>query len=468
MTSNKSILILKKFDDEKLKSFHLFLESAYYNNRKSLLELYDCLLIYKPHYEIKVNELYKLHPKILSDKFSDDKYIIKIFSFLYKELEKFIVVEENTSNFLKSKTTLLEFYNSHDIIDLYQDTLRDIKTKVKSEEDISIYNFVINDLECNYQSKNDNRKGDINYENLYNSIELFYHYQKYKALCLMINRNQIIPHNYELLITEHNTISNKLVLSNKFVYLFYSLYQIIIDPSNSQELFYSFKKYIDSIHQIIDKEDLSITYVILSNYIKQIFKNKDQYFQELLDLYKRQIELGSFYINGKLHVSYLNNIIKVFILNKEYDNALAFLNKNKNFIIPEDEAAESFHYLLSQIYFAKEDYHEALANLSKTKSNDNLIKLAIKRLYLKIFLEMEELNTFDSFTNSYKVFLSRDESLTKEKKEIEKNFVNSMILINRYRLDKNYKKLQNLKSKIASENISEQTYLLKKIEDYLK
>ena len=468
MSIHKTSLILRNFTNEKLKSFRLFLDSSYFNNRKSLLELYDCILLYKPQFEFKSIELYISNKNILSDKFTDDKYTIKMLSFLFKELERFIIIEEITNNQKKSKISLLEYYNNMEIVDLYSDTLRDIKMQIDISCDTSIYNYIMNDIDTTFQSKYDNRKGDINYTNTYNSIELFYYYNKYKLRCLMLNRNQIIPNNYELAELEADILTKDILIKNINIQLFYKLYQLIKNPIDSNITYIEYKKFLEDIISDINQEDLSIAYVILSNYCKHFFKNKTEYLEELLYIYKKQIEIGSFYINNKIHISYLNNIIKVFILNKEYKNALSFLEANKDCIIPEEESDTTYNFLISQIYFAQKDYDKSLSYLSKTKTNDNFIKLAIKRQYLKIFFEKEELNTFDSFTNSYKVFLSRDETLTKEKKEIEKNFVNSMILINRYRLEKNKSKLTTLGKKIEQEHISEKSFLLEKINEYLK
>lgn len=468
MSTNKSIRILKGFNEDQIKSFHSFLCSPYQNNRKILIELFDYIITYKPEFNEIMFEPNILKKSKIDSKLHDNRYLTKMMSFLYKELESFIVSEDIKNDPLQSDLRLLKYYNYNHFDDLYEDTIKDTLVQLDNKMKTSSINFFINENLCSFQSKHDTRKGDINYIPTIQSLNLFYYYNSLRIYCLMLNRALIVTQNYTDIIEKFPIHDETLKsLDNVSIKLYYMLFNLI-SKNKSKESFYEILHLLETNTNSILSEDVGIVYTILSNLSKQIFKDKkEEYYSVLFKIYKNQIEKKTIYINSKLQISYLKNAIILALHNNEFEWSLDFLEQNKNQIIPEEKDHVSYFYLLSEIYFAKKDYNLALENLAKTKSSDNLIKLAIKRLYLKIFLEIEEVDTFDSFTNSYKVFLSRIDSLTVEKKEAEKNFVNSMILLNRYKLEKNKKKLIALKSKIETENISEKNYLINTIQNYL-
>ena len=465
MLGDKSIIIIKKLNEEKLKSFENYLASTYFNNRKNILKLYLVLRLYAPNYNIKINTFYEENSTKLDKQFSEEKYLIKIFSFLYKELENFIIVEEHKKDIIASKIKLLKYYNAQNINNLYKESLKDIVVDINNStsEDAFLHKFYLNELECNFQSKNDLRKGDINYFNTLNALDEFYYYQKYRLLCAAENRNKFIPNKISNNSKNNLEIPSAEILNNIVIKIYYHLYLLLTNDQTTEDDFYNVYNLLDNSISKIPIEDISIIYGLLTNCTKVIFKEKDKYYFILLDIYKKQINLGSIYDNNKIHISNLNNVVKLSILNDDIEWGIDFLEANKNKITPDENQLESFYYLIGELYFAQKKYDLALENLAKSKSTDNLVKLSIKRLYLKIFFEKREINTFDSFAISYKTYISREKSLLDNRKEVERKFVNYFILINKYLINKNKNKLKSLKQKIEQENFSDKIYLLNSI-----
>ena len=467
MHAKKAIKIISILSDEQVKRFSLFLHSPYLNNRTILIDLFNYILNSPDLKDEKIFSLAQMKKRKLNSKLLENKYLIKMANFLYKELESFLIIESIKNDPITMDLKLLRFYNDNHLDDLYTETLKNTATKLEAKVNTSSIHFFIHENKSNFLSKQDTRKGDINYLDTFNSLQLFYYYNMLKISCLMLNRRLIVTFNYDQSFI-HNDINKNLIDSFKTpsISLFYKLY-IFLKDTFTITTYNTILLFLKDNLKFINDEDLGIAYTILSNATKHIFLEKHIYYNELFDLYKLQIDNNTIYSNDKIRVSILKNIIALAIHKKDFEWAITFLKNHEDRIIPTDIATESYFYLLSEIYFAKKDFNKSLEYLSKTKGIDNLIKIAIKRLYLKIFFEQNVQNAFDSFSKTYKVFLSRDESLTAEKLESEKKFVNNFISLNKYKLEKNWSKISILMKKIENENIAEKNYLTNTIQQLL-
>lgn len=459
---NKSYQIIQSFNTDQAKNFKLFLGSSYANNRKNLINLFDYIYSHHPDYQnIEFNKS-DINKYKLDKKYSDKKYQVKMLSFLFGCIEDFIksdlIYNENIDNNL----TLLTYYNEHHIDKLYLETLQKTKEQVALIRPSSRYHFLINENESSFLSKNDSRKGDVNYLATILSLQHFYIYNMYKLQCLMRNREMVVNYMYDTYTYQnYNYTFIDQMHADAPTWMYFYLYQLFTNSSSILQ-FEQLIQFIEKQKAEISTEDLGICYSILSNLCRSFYTNSSkEYYHMLFTLYKGQIDSETIYVSNKIQQAALKNCIVLALHNHDYSWAHQFLEQHKSKIIPTETAQEIYYYLLSEINFAEQNFNDALQNLNKSKSEDMLIKLSSKRLFIKIFFELNEFNTFDSYTNAYKVYISRDTTLNENKKEAEKNFVNTILLIQKYKSTNNKEKMHSLISKINSySQISDKNYLL--------
>lgn len=468
MIGIKVIEILKVLSSDQLKEIELFLSTPFFNKRKSLLDFYKYVIKFHPYYQHDFSDLNAIN-KYLKDKNKIDlNHIVKLFSFLFKELERYIVIKKIEEDKLYTQNILGLYYNHKNLDYLYENTSNLLETNLKTIPSYDIINYFYNENKCSFLSKNDIRKGDVNYVPLSESLDAFYYYNRLRLFCLMLNRSLVIGLDYSSQFNSVYFNTNVIERLNiDAINIYYKIY-VEFQSTITQNTYDIVLNYLEKIDQNLSIDDLRIIYTILINVGKNVFTNKNEYHQKIFYLYKRQLNLGSIYYDTKIHIGNLKNIVILAINANELVWATDFLNKHKESIIPNEENYESFYFLMAEVFFAKKEYNEALDMLAKTKTNDVLIKLAIKRMYLKIFFELNEDNIFESNIASFKVFIGREKGITLEKKEAEKNFVNSLALLWKYRLSKQKNKIVQLAKKNNELAISDKKWLLETIEQIIK
>jgi hypothetical protein len=461
----KAIQVISTFTSADCKDFKKFLQSPFHNSRKNLVDLFS--FIQKndnnwAHPNFTYENIFKLlHPKEDFDKAA----VTKAFSALYKLLESYILVKKSLSDELSKNIQLLGYYNQYNLEELYKDKERelekDFRDSIKSSDYLTHLLFEIE--KCSYASTKDKRIGDINYQNASYKLDTFFFYTKLKLVCLMLNRSLIVAIKYDYQLLEH-TINQELVarLNSKVIHLYYYAYQLLSQPKSAA--LYEKLKYELMIHgNELEKTDLSLLYTFLENCTSSVYTNTKAFYTNLFDIYLQQIQNKTIYYFDHLHRSVLKNIIKVALKLEKNDWAELFLKTHRDLIIPEQNAEEIYFFCLSEIYFSQKKYDDTLLSLAKVKPDDIFIKLSLKRMYLKIYYEKGEFNALDSSINSYRVYLSRENSIPDEKLKKEKVFVNTIQRMMKLKLERREAEFQVFWKKISVESMVDKQWIEEKL-----
>ncbi len=461
----KAIQVIYTFTSTDCKDFKKFLQSPYHNSRKNLIDLFSFIVKNENNWS-DPNCTYEqiftlLHPNEEFDK----TLVTKAFSALYKHLETYILIKKNVADELSDNIQLLSYYNQFNLNELYKDKERELEKGLRDSNKSSDYlTHLLFEIEkCSYESTKDKRIGDINYQNASNKLDTFFFYTKLKLVCLMLNRSLIVAVKYDYQLLE-NTISKELVtqLNSKVIHFYYLAYQLLTQPDSAA--LYEKLKYELMIHgNELEKTDLSLLYTFLENCTSSVYTNMKAFYTNLFDIYLQQIQNKTIYYFDHLHRSVLKNIIKVALKLEKNDWAELFLKTHRDLIIPEQNADEIYYFCLSEIYFSQKKYGDTLISLTKVKPEDIFVKLSLKRMYLKIYYEQGEFNALDSGINSYRVYLSRQDSIPEEKLKKEKAFVNTIQKMMKLKLERKEAEFPLFWEKIKADAIVDKHWIEEKL-----
>lgn len=461
----KAIQVISTFSSADCKDFKKFLQSPFHNSRKNLVDLFSFIQKNEnnwSHPSCTYEHIFTLlHPEEEFNKTA----VTKAFSALYKLLEAYILIKKNVADELSDNIQLLGYYNQFNLDELYKDKERELEKALRDSNKSSDYlTHLLFEIEkCSYASTKDKRIGDINYQNASYKLDTFFFYTKLKLVCLMLNRSLIVAVKYDYQLLE-DTISKELVtqLNSKVIHFYYLAYQLLTQP-NSAAL-YEKLKYELMIHgNELEKTDLSLLYTFLENCTSSVYTNMKDFYTNLFDIYLQQIQNKTIYYFDHLHRSILKNIIKVALKLEKNDWAELFLKTHRDHIIPEENAEEIYYFCLSEIYFSQKKYDDTLVNLAKVKPEDIFVKLSLKRMYLKIYYEKGEFNALDSGINSYRVYLSRENSIPEDKLKKEKAFVNSIQKMMKLKLERKEAEFPLFWEKIKAEAIVDKHWIEEKL-----
>jgi len=213
---------------------------------------------------------------------------------------------------------------------------------------------------------------------------------------------------------------------NPAAQVYYSLYKLTVNPSNS--LFYSeFKSLLIKYEEQFSVSELTYLFnkLIEINLIR-LTRNFSgmRLRREIMKIYSLILE-KEYYdkIFGKyMPIEIYRNILVISLSLKLYDWSLDFIYNYNNKIIP-SERKNILQYSLSMLAFEKEEYEKALNFINKINPQRTSLKLDIKNILLRLYFIMNYNESAISLIDSYKTFLQTNKSISIDRKQRHQNFL---------------------------------------------
>ena len=185
--------------------------------------------------------------------------------------------------------------------------------------------------------------------------------------------------------------------------------------------------------------------------------------KEVFTLRREIIEKGLFTENFMTNMFFLN-MVKSGSRLKEFDWVKAFI-ENYNGLINEDYRHSSYQLALSMMNFEMKKFDDALSHLALVKYEDNYYNLEVRNLTSRIYYEKGETDLLNDFLNSYRIYVSKNRSLSKKDCESHTHFISVLGKLVRIREGgKNYKIDELLPSERKKDFINK-IWILEKLKD---
>lgn len=151
------------------------------------------------------------------------------------------------------------------------------------------------------------------------------------------------------------------------------------------------------------------------------------YKERLFESYKLMLEMDSYKKDKYIVSSVFENIVHAALRLNMFEWADFFIMKYKQDLPPE-EADNTLLYSNAVICYYKREYGDALQNLSVLKKNplpyENLRQ---RTLYLKIYYEVNDIESIISSTETLKKYLKNESSISQDLNIRHKNFIDLFI-----------------------------------------
>ncbi len=190
------------------------------------------------------------------------------------------------------------------------------------------------------------------------------------------------------------------------------------------------KKYYIQLKKLKEKylnefrfDDQHLIYIHIYDFAAYMvnFKGDDAYNYDMFEIYKELIEKNLMTKDSFLYPNFMN-VVKVACRVGEYEFAENFINEFR-VSIPETEKENVLEFCYGIIEIAKKNYKKALTHLSKTNFQNFIFKVQVKILLLKTYYKLEMHEQALGMIDSFRHYVSREESLLKEHKESYNKFL---------------------------------------------
>jgi len=198
----------------------------------------------------------------------------------------------------------------------------------------------------------------------------------------------------------------------------YYLTARMLSADKGEPWFYELKEALFSSVDQLPLEDANALCIHLSNFCidKKINIGETSFFQELFEVYRRAIEAGLLLKDGLLTHQDYKNIISVGLHIKEFSWVEYFIQQYTE-KLPEEHQENALTYNLAKVYFHQGRYEKVIEQLREVEYQSPVYALGSKLLLLLTYFEMGEFLALDSLLDSFRIYLRRNQQISREVKQ---------------------------------------------------
>lgn len=477
MQDTKLFMLLRSIDKKNYSKLLNFLKSPYFNKSEKILELIKYILNYAPNYEAKQlskEVIFKaMFPK---EKFEDVK-LRRLNSKALKLVEQFILQIQMEEDELTQHHLMTKYYATHELDYFFKSRIKSWEGLIKKQSG-KIYffeNYIMASQKAEYHNKlffkkmYKNTKKGIEDEvvNVIDALHSFYLFEMLSFNCFLSQLYSTFNKKIEMSLLKHfmDYCTEEDIQRHPIISLYY---QSVLLLQNREEKDYLKLKEVIQDFEINEwnKYILMNMYKILENYaIKKMGEGESRYGQELLELYKYEIEQKLVFENGYFFPVKFRNITIIGLRVGENEWVENFIQKYYQ-TLPINQLPELYHYCLGLVYLKQRRYQEITDMLMTTsEGKDAFVMFDIKRLQLMMYYETDEIDLLDSMMNAFRVLVFRDKFLSQGPKEANQNFINMLYRLVRFQPN-DQTKIENMEEELKSSKLfCNQEWLLEKVQE---
>lgn len=467
MQKSRLLELFKSLNKTEVKKLRKWVRSPFFNQREDVVLLFDYLDKNRPFEKIERLHREYIFSKIFPNEKYDEKKIGYAQSFLLTEIKKFIAYEEFSKDEIRPQIHLVQNLRKRGLNRHFESEWKNANVLLEKQSirnsDYHFFNYQLQNEQHEY-SNSLSRKEPKGLQEASNELTNYFIAQKLKLSCDQLNAQNFIQVEYEQdFLSEVITfLEEKKELNLPSVEVYYHYYKTLIDQDNS--FFYQkLKESLVAYQGKFPKSELNYLYLATINYcIKQHNAGKKNFTREMLQLYKEGLKNEVFLVNGILDRFTYKNTIAAAIHLKEFEWVEKFIHDYKN-QLDVKWREDMFNYNLAVLYCNLPDYDKAMTLLQHAEFDDIFLKIATRKMLLKIYFDLEELNALESLLDSFQRFLTRHSKNLSYHQPVYINFIKFVRrLLQTPKFDKPAR--QNLKIEIEStKDLADKKWLIEKL-----
>jgi len=273
------------------------------------------------------------------------------------------------------------------------------------------YNYQLQHEQYEY-SNGLSRKQPKGLQESNNELTNYFIAEKLEQSCHALSIQMLISADYQQDFLEKviQHIEGRDVSDSPSINIYFQIYKMLTEKDGIVH-YRKLRELLNLHFENFPKEELKSLYVFTINYcIKQSNAGVTELRKEILELYQEGINYNTFISNGVFDRFNFKNIVAAAVSLREFDWAEKFITENKNYL--EESVREGISiYNLSLLNFVKKDYAKAMMLLQQAEFKDIFLHLNARKMLLKIYFELKEINALESLLDSFSRYLTRRKDL---------------------------------------------------------
>ncbi|MBK8624444.1 MAG: hypothetical protein IPN86_02340 [Saprospiraceae bacterium] len=333
-----------------------------------------------------------------------------LMSELNKMVEKYILIKHSLENTQHKDKVLLAHFRENENEKLFNEHYLQIEKLANNDiKNADFYQYRADVLYERWQfDQLKNRFSNAEANDIITNSEVAFISKKLMEAVSLAQQSALISKKIKIEFIEYLEpyIIRQNYLQHPCISLYYFAIKMIYETEN-RTWFDKFSKNLSENEICFPTEELKTLYFQAINYCIRKHNSGDKAFsKQLLDFYVIALDKKYLLTNGFLSKNTYRNINTIAIRMGRYDDAAQISTNNVHYLRKEDKES-AYKFNMANIYYAKQQYQEALDALREAEFDDHLSNLFAKTLMLKVYFEMNSMRLLDSHLDAMQVYLTR-------------------------------------------------------------
>lgn len=464
MKNRKIVQALAKLNKQELLRFQVFLESPYFNVNKDVLALYNHI-----HFGLSKNHLDKMPEDMdtwqlmFPGKPFDSRRFNLLFFYLSNQFDRFISqLEYEKLNFFKEKLKC-EILGNIGIRDWQRERIKLNMQSLEADNDYSsnilLYKYFISKL----KEKIITGSTSIKY------LKMYYVLEKLDVNITLLGAKKMYQLEEEIKFLDYIKVLLNEEYVNEYpsINIYNKITQALLEESDTN-YYFSFRKLMnEKINFFSHKMRKEIYTLAVSYCISQVNQSRTEFNREVFELYRESVEGRYILENNEISVSDYRNIVVLALRVREFEWTENFIENYQKYINPKfrDNAV---YFSLARLEINRENYEKVLDYLQLINYEDVWYQLGARTMQMAAYYKLGEFDALESLLNAYKMFITREKSLTKDRKSAYLNLIKYTKKL-LYLLPNQKDKISKIRKDIeANKLIVNKSWLLERVDELAK
>ncbi len=264
-----------------------------------------------------------------------------------------------------------------------------------------------------FHGQQQRRLDETGIEEKMESLDAFYFYHKLRAGCEMLNRQNILAKNTALpLLAEVQQLAGEMQAETAIT-LYRQIYSCLAEPTVLPH-YHQLRESLARHQTALPKEEARAMYKYAQNYcIARINKGESDFFGEIFNLYKAQLESDIILSEGILNHTDYANIVTTALRLREYGWAKDFIEDFCKKLLPHHQD-DMYRYNLANWHFEQQDFGPAMRLLQQIEMDDPFYEASSKVLLCKVYFESQEWESLRYLIEAFKRYLQRSKAFSQK------------------------------------------------------
>jgi len=482
MRNSKFINALQHLSTRERSKFRELAYSPFFNKNKKVRRLIDHCLAYAPSFEGEELDKQSIFELLFGNEVYEELKINNVISDALKLLYLFLAQQSIMDQEYQWRNHQMNGILQHQMVRHLPGIERRLqslqKKRVDNSHDYFYQQYHLEERLDKSMLMQQGREYSPHLQHANNALDQYYWCNKFRLACDMASRNKIIKAAYEChfaeqLITIYET-QPEVLRAHPAIQLYYQA--LLMIQTEEEGHYRTLRRLLDQHSQVLPVEERYDLYDYAQNYcVKKINSGNTEYYEQILELYKKMLEHGLLLRNGYLTQWSYINILTAGLRLPDFEWTEWFIHTYKEQLKPEVRD-NVFTYSLAALYFEQKDYHKALQSLQGVAFSDIFYHMSAKIIQLKSYYELEENEAFLSLMEASRKFLRRNRHLSDYQVQSNVNFLKLVGKLHKLNMNAGILKPAKLESALdqiqqsleATKAVTNKGWLRQKVADLLE